>query len=97
MTTDTARPLTLGTRYASEFPELGVPWKAAEASGPRLLVLNDALVDELGLDADYLRGEEGVRVLTGTHVPDGATPVARPMPATSSAGTRPGSATGGPC
>ena len=77
MTTDTARPLTLGTRYASEFPELGVPWKAAEASGPRLLVLNDALVDELGLDADYLRGEEGVRVLTGTHVPDGATPVAQ--------------------
>ena len=77
MTTDTARPLTLGNRYASEFPELGVPWKAADAPDPRLLVLNDALVSELGLDAEYLRGEEGVRLLTGTHVPDGATPVAQ--------------------
>ncbi|KAA0918460.1 YdiU family protein [Dietzia sp. ANT_WB102] len=77
MTTDTARPLTLGSRYASEFPELGVPWTAAEAAEPRLLVLNEALADELALDADYLRGEEGVRLLTGTHVPAGATPFAQ--------------------
>lgn len=77
MTTDAARPLTLASRYASEFPELGVPWSAAAAPEPRLLALNEALADELGLDAAYLRSAEGVRLLTGTEVPEGATPVAQ--------------------
>ena len=69
--------LVLGSRFAGDFPELGVPWRAAEASVPRLLVLNEPLAAELGLDADYLRGDEGVRLLAGTHVPEGATPVAQ--------------------
>ena len=77
MSTHTAHPLTLGSRYASEFPELGVPWKAAEVTEPRLLALNEELAAELGVDPEYLRGEEGVRLLTGNHVPDGATPVAQ--------------------
>lgn len=67
----------LGARYATELPELAVPWKAAEVTAPELLVLNESLAAELGLDIDYLRGEEGVRLLSGNHVPDGAVPVAQ--------------------
>ncbi|MGN0101860.1 MAG: YdiU family protein [Dietzia sp.] len=77
MTPQAASPVSLGTRYATELSELVVPWKAAEASDPRLLMLNEPLAAELGLDADHLRGEEGVRLLTGTAVPEGATPVAQ--------------------
>ncbi|WP_029458474.1 protein adenylyltransferase SelO [Dietzia alimentaria] len=77
----TARPghqgPLLGTRYATELPELVLSWKAAEVTEPRLLALNEDLAAELGLDPDYLRGEEGVRLLTGNHVPDGAEPVAQ--------------------
>ena len=77
MTPQATSPVSLGSRYATGFPELGVPWKAAEASDPRLLALNEPLAAELGLDPEYLRGEEGVRLLTGNHVPVGATPVAQ--------------------
>jgi uncharacterized protein YdiU (UPF0061 family) len=72
-------PLTvgLGNRFARELPELAVPWQAAEAPDPHLLVLNDPLAVELGLDADVLRTPEGVRLLVGNVVPEGATPVAQ--------------------
>lgn len=77
MTTDAARTLALGSRYATGFPELGVPWKAAEPADPRLLILNEPLPAELGLDPEFLRSEEGVRTLTGHTVPEGATPFAQ--------------------
>ena len=77
MTTETGSTVTLGSRYATEFGELAVPWKAAEVTSPRLLVLNEPLAAELGVDAGYLRSEEGVRLLSGTHVPAGAVPVAQ--------------------
>ncbi|WP_281073561.1 protein adenylyltransferase SelO [Microlunatus capsulatus] len=64
-------------RFASELGALAVPWRAAEAPEPRLLVLDDALARELGLDPDWLRGEDGVRLLVGALVPEGATPVAQ--------------------
>ncbi|MDA4108416.1 hypothetical protein MHOL44478_14295 [Mycobacterium holsaticum DSM 44478] len=63
--------------YASTLPELAVRWQADAAPDPRLLVLNEPLAAELGIDADWLRGPEGLRLLTGTRVPDGATPVAQ--------------------
>ena len=53
------------------------PWQAAPAPAPELLVLNDALAAELGVDADALRTPEGVAVLVGNTTPDGATPVAQ--------------------
>jgi uncharacterized protein YdiU (UPF0061 family) len=67
----------LGNRFARELPEMAVPWQAEEAPDPRLLVLDEALAGELGLDADWLRTPDGVRLLVGTHVPAGATPVAQ--------------------
>ncbi len=67
----------LGTSFASELPELAVPWRAADVPEARLLVLNEPLATELGLDPEQLRTEPGIGLLTGTHVPEGATPVAQ--------------------
>jgi serine/tyrosine/threonine adenylyltransferase len=72
-----APALTLGDRFARELPEMAVPWRADEAPDPRLLVLNEPLAAELGLDVDWLRGPDGVRFLVGNDVPGGAHPVAQ--------------------
>ncbi len=77
MTAAAESTVTLDSRFASELAEMAVPWQAEEAPEPRLLVFNDALAEELGLDARYLRSPEGVRLLLGNHVPEGAAPVAQ--------------------
>ncbi|WP_197415761.1 protein adenylyltransferase SelO [Mycobacterium sp. IS-1742] len=69
--------LSLDDRFARELPEMAVRWKAEEAPDPRLLVLNERLAAGLGLDADWLRTPDGVRLLVGNSVPGGATPVAQ--------------------
>ena len=46
-------------------------------AAPRLLLLNDALARELRLDPDALRGADGVQVLAGNAVPEGADPLAQ--------------------
>ncbi|MDQ1663096.1 MAG: serine/tyrosine/threonine adenylyltransferase, partial [Blastococcus sp.] len=56
---------------------MAVPWRAEEAPDPRLLVLNEPLAAELGLDTGWLRTSEGVGLLVGTAVPEGVTPVAQ--------------------
>ena len=56
---------------------MAIPWQAEQVPDPRLLVLNEPLAAELGLDADYLRGSDGLLLLTGNLVPGGATPVAQ--------------------
>jgi uncharacterized protein YdiU (UPF0061 family) len=74
----TAGPVvTLSHRFADELGELALPWRAVEAPDPQLLVLNDALAAELGLDPEWLRGPDGLRLLVGNLVPEGATPVAQ--------------------
>jgi uncharacterized protein YdiU (UPF0061 family) len=70
-------PVELDHRFADELPELGVRWQAEEAPDPRLLVLNEQLAVQLGLDATALRTTEGVRLLVGNAVASGATPVAQ--------------------
>ncbi|RDH74573.1 YdiU family protein [Mycolicibacterium moriokaense] len=72
---DTA--VSLDNRFARELPEIAVRWQADAAPAPRLLVLNEPLAAELGLDPQWLRGRDGVALLVGTHVPDGAEPVAQ--------------------
>ena len=64
-------------RFAVELPELALEWQAEEAPNPRLLLLNDLFASELGIDPETLRGSDGLRLLTGTLVPPGATPVAQ--------------------
>ena len=63
--------------FARTLPELGERWAAATAPAPRLLVLNDELAGELGLDPAELRSPSGVDVLSGNVVPAGAEPVAQ--------------------
>jgi serine/tyrosine/threonine adenylyltransferase len=69
--------IALGNRFVSELPELAVRWQAEATPEPRLLVLNEALAAELGLDSDWLRSADGIGLLTGTQVPAGAEPVAQ--------------------
>ncbi|OBK82651.1 hypothetical protein A5649_08335 [Mycolicibacter heraklionensis] len=63
--------------FAREFPELAQPWQAATPPEPKLLVLNEKLAADLGLDPSWLKSAEGLKLLTGTDVPEGATPVAQ--------------------
>src|ERR687890_1749483 len=72
-----APTVSFDDRFARELPEMAVPWQADEVPDPQLLVLNDALASELGLDPDALRSPEGVRLLVGNAVPAGAKPVAQ--------------------
>ena len=65
------------SRFARDLPELAIPWRAAEAPAPRLLALNDPLAAELGLDAQWLRTDAGIRLLVGAEVPEGVHPVAQ--------------------
>ena len=67
----------LDDSYAQAVPGLTVPWAAASARDPRLLVLNEDLAVELGIDPAALREPAGVALLLGHGLPDGARPVAQ--------------------
>ena len=69
--------LRLQTRFASELPELAVPWRAEPAPAPGLLALNEPLARELGLDPAELRTAEGLRLLVGNTLAAGSSPVAQ--------------------
>ncbi len=69
--------MTLDDRFARELAEMALPWQAEEARDPRLLVLNEPLATELGLDPAWLRTSDGLRLLVGNLVPSGAAPVAQ--------------------
>jgi serine/tyrosine/threonine adenylyltransferase len=69
--------VTLDDRFARDLAEMALPWRAEDAPDPQLLVLDEALAAELGLDPAWLRTPEGLGLLLGTHVPDGARPVAQ--------------------
>jgi serine/tyrosine/threonine adenylyltransferase len=63
--------------FVRELEGLYVPWQPAQAPAPRLLVLNKELAGELGLDFAALAEPEGVEMLVGNVVPEGAFPVAQ--------------------
>jgi serine/tyrosine/threonine adenylyltransferase len=69
--------VVLDDRFSRELPEMAVHWKAEVPPEPRLLVLNEGLAADLGLDAAWLGVPDGLRFLIGIAVPDGATPVAQ--------------------
>jgi protein adenylyltransferase len=75
VTSDAA--VVLDDRFSRELPEMAVRWQAEVPPDPRLLVLNEPLAADLGLDTDWLQTADGVRFLAGALVPDGATPVAQ--------------------
>jgi uncharacterized protein YdiU (UPF0061 family) len=63
--------------YARDLQGFYVPWKPAQAPAPRLLFLNEELARELQLDPAALQGEQGVAILAGNSVPEGAEPLAQ--------------------
>lgn len=69
--------ISLDDRFARELSELGIPWQAQAVRDPRLLVLNEPLAAELGLDSSTLHGPDGLLLLTGNLLPEGAAPVAQ--------------------
>jgi len=73
----TALTVTFGDCFARELAELTLPWQAQDVADPRLLVLNEPLATELGLDPGWLRSFDGLRLLVGNLLPRGATPVAQ--------------------
>ena len=63
--------------FGRELPELALPWQALDVPDPQLLVLNEPLALELGLDPGWLRTEDGRKLLVGNRPPAGSTPVAQ--------------------
>jgi uncharacterized protein YdiU (UPF0061 family) len=72
------RPLfEFDNSYVRELAGLYEPWQPTAVPSPELVALNQALAGELGVDAAALRAPEGVAVLAGNAVPDGAASVAQ--------------------
>ncbi len=69
--------VVLDDRFSRELPEMAVRWQADVPPDPRLLVLNERLAADLGMDATWLGAPDGLKFLVGNLVPDGATPVAQ--------------------
>jgi uncharacterized protein YdiU (UPF0061 family) len=46
-------------------------------AAPRLVALNRPLAEALGLDPDWLGSDDGLAMLAGNRMPDGATPIAQ--------------------
>lgn len=69
--------ITFEGYFARDLPEMAIPWRAEEAPDPQLLMLNEALAVELGLDPVFLQGPEGIRLLIGNAIPEDSSPVAQ--------------------
>ncbi len=72
----TGRSPDLRHELHHQLPELTLPWVATVPPDPSLVLLNEPLAADLGLDVDALRGPDGLGLLTGTRLPEGARPVA---------------------
>ena len=66
--------VALQDRFFRDLPEMAVRWQAETFPDLRLLVLNEPLAAELGLDAAWLRSPDGLRFLVGNLVPGNAAP-----------------------
>ncbi|MFO1190542.1 MAG: YdiU family protein [Rhodoferax sp.] len=75
----TTATLAFDNSFARDLPEAGVRWNPAVPPAPRLLYLNRALAQSLGLDADDLSDADGAgaALFSGQQLPEGAEPVAQ--------------------
>jgi uncharacterized protein YdiU (UPF0061 family) len=64
-------------QFAHDVAGLAIPWRVEAAPDPELVVLNEGLAVELGLDPAWARTPQGVGFLTGALLPPDATPVAQ--------------------
>ena len=77
MTIAAAPTFALDDSFVRELAGLFEPWQPATVPAPALVVLNDELAEELGLDAAELRSPAGIAVLAGNATPEGSTPIAQ--------------------
>jgi len=63
--------------YARTFEGFFVRGEAAPAVAPKLVQLNPALAEELGLDPVALDSEAGLAIFSGNAIPEGAEPLAQ--------------------
>jgi uncharacterized protein YdiU (UPF0061 family) len=70
-------PLPLLRPDFADLEGLSAPWPAAPLSDPQLVVLNEPLAAELGLDVELLRSPAGVAALVGHGLPEGSTTLAQ--------------------
>jgi uncharacterized protein YdiU (UPF0061 family) len=75
MTTSTV-PVEFDSAFRDALDELGVDWQPSAVPEPELIALNEPLAAALGLDPAALGSPEGIAVLAGNAVPEGAHPIA---------------------
>ena len=73
----TAAAFSFDNSYARDLEGLYVPWQAAVVAEPRLIKLNHALAEELGLNAKLLDTPGGALVFSGNQLPAGAKTIAQ--------------------
>lgn len=71
-----AMQIAFDNSYAALGSPLSLPQAPDPVKAPGLIRVNTGLAALLGLDADWLASPEGVQVLAGNALPEGATPVA---------------------
>jgi len=63
--------------YARDLPGFYVSWEGAQVPAPELILFNQGLAAELGLDAAPLKTPDGAQIFAGVKIPDGAEPLAQ--------------------
>ena len=77
-TSTTPEPtINFDNSFARAMDGFFVPWKAAEFTDPRLLLLNRDLAGELGLEAVSFESDVGTAIFSGQTIPHGAQPIAQ--------------------
>jgi uncharacterized protein YdiU (UPF0061 family) len=69
-------PLLFDNSYARLPERFYARVAPTRVAAPRLIRLNEALAEQLGLDPEWLASGEGVAMLAGNHVPQPANPIA---------------------
>src|SRR5690625_1736057 len=71
----------IGWNFANSYMKLSeffyTKIKPTPVKSPKLIVLNKQLATSLGLENDFLQTEEGVAMLAGNKIPEGAVPIAQ--------------------
>lgn len=69
--------LPFDNTYAHDLEGFYAPWRPATVPAPRLLLFNQALAEELGLDSTALDTDLGARIFSGNQIPEEAHPLAQ--------------------
>ena len=70
-------PIPFANSFARLPAQFFTPQAPVSVAEPSLIAVNKALARELGIDATWLAGPDGVRTLGGNLVPDRAEPLAQ--------------------